>query len=218
LITAIVIVVAVVVVVLIVLKPRFASSFKTRSKGSITLEQKLAILADCGLKLSDPFTIDDLLSSWDRSDFEEQGYELTLVGLGMTEEQEPWRYHCVNLWHFDSECIENEGDYKKIAERMSEMAQGSLPLENIQDHVDFEDGEAWLSFSFRGQEIKIDCKFEDDWVDTSIFGRFVQLLEQSDPSKIYIFYDLRGQDCIIGCVNKEELKRLNSNGIKFVPL
>jgi hypothetical protein len=184
----------------------------------MTLEQKIAVLADCGLKLSEPFTVDDLLTSWDRVDYERSGYNLTLVGLGMTEEQEPWRNHCVNLWHFDTECIEDNGDYRRIAERMTEMAQGSLRLENIQDHVDIEKDEAWLSFFFRGEDIRINCKVEDDWVDASIFIRFVELLGQSDPSKIYIYYDLGGQDCIIGCVTKEELKKLNNKGIKFVPL
>jgi hypothetical protein len=46
------------------------------------------------------------------------------------------------------ECIEDNGDYKRIVERMVEMAQGSLPLENIQDHVDLEKETAWFSFTF----------------------------------------------------------------------
>jgi len=136
----------------------------------------------------------------------------------MTEEQEPWRNHCVNLWHFDTECIEDHGDYRRIVERMVEMAQGSLPLENIKDHIDLEKEEAWFSFTFRGEEIKVECKVRDDWVDSTVFARFVDLLDKSDPGKIFVYYDLGGQDCIIGCVTRDELKRLNSEAIKFVPL
>jgi len=184
----------------------------------MTLEQKLEVLASCGLTLADPFKPEDLLTSWDRKEFEEPGFDLVLVSLGMTEEQEPWRYHCVNLWHFDTECIEDHGAYKEIAERMSEMAQGSFSLENVQDYVDVEEEKAWLSFSFKGEEIKIDCKVDDDWVDTTIFGRFVELLAASDPSKIFIYYDTGGQDGIIGCVAKDDYAKLKHYGINFVPL
>ena len=78
--------------------------------------------------------------------------------------------------------------------------------------------EAWLSFSFQGRDIKIPCEVTDDWVDPNVFSRFVELLAQSDPSKIYVSYDLGGQDCLLGCVAKEDLTRLNRGGIRFVPL
>ncbi len=199
-------------------KNNTASLLTTTSNQHMTLENKLKILESCGLKLSEPFSVNDLLLSWDRSQFEEVGFDLVLVGLGMTEENEPWRYHSVNLWHFDTECIEDHGDYKRIVERMSEMTQGSMVLENVKDFVDLEEGKAWFSFLFQGKVIKIDCKIDNDWVDENIFAKFVELLNVSDSSKIFIYYDLGGQDCIIGCVTKNELKKLNSSGIKFVPL
>jgi len=211
-----IIVVVLVMVIVFVLKAKRRSG--SPAHPSLTMEQKLEVLADCGLKLSDPFKSEDLLESWGREKYEKPGFDLVLVGLGMTEEQEPWRNRCVNLWHFDTECIEDHGDYKRIVERMVEMARGSLPMENIQDHVDLEKGEAWFSFTFQGKKIKVECKVEDDWVDSTIFAQFVDLLEISDPTKIYIYFDLGGQDCIIGCVTKEELRKLNSEGIKFVPL
>lgn len=183
-----------------------------------TLEDRLELLDKCGLRLAAPFTTAELLESWDRRDYEKESADLVLVGLGMTEEQPPWRNHCVNLWHFDTECIEDNGDYKKIAERMVEMSQGSLLLQNIEDHVDVEKKQAWISFTFRGKRIKFDCKVKDDWVDPRLFGRFVELLSQSDPSKVYVYYDLGGQDCIIGCVTKADFQCLKSQGFKFVPL
>jgi hypothetical protein len=183
-----------------------------------SLEDKLAVLEECGLALAPPFTVDDLLASWKREEYEAEGYDLVLVGLGMTEEQEPWRDHCVNLWHFDTECIEDKGDYARIASRMAEMVQGGLPLEQIEDHVDVEAGKAWFSFVLGGARVRIDCAVDDDWVDTTIFGRFVDLLKKSDPSKLFIYYDLGGQDCIIGCVTKGQLSRLQEHGLAFEPL
>jgi hypothetical protein len=215
-----ILVVAIVVVVILLVKATSHRRSHPPSAGDpqATLEQKLEVLASCGLRLAEPFTCDNLLKSWNRTDYEKPGYDLTLVGLGMTEEQEPRRSHCVNLWHFDTECIEDHGDYKRIAERMAEMAGGSLAIENIQDYVNVENKEAWLSFSFRGKDIKIQCEVQDDWVDPGVFSRFVELLAQSDSSKIYVCYELGGQDCLIGCVTKEELKRLNRKDIRFAPL
>jgi len=140
------------------------------------------------------------------------------VGLGMTEEQEPWRNHCVNLWHFDTECIQGPGDYKQIAERMAEMTQGSLVFTDLRDHVDVDAKEACFSFSFKGQTTRVECKVEDDWVDMSAFATFVRLLDIAEQSKVYVYYDLKGQDCIIGCVTKDELQALQRMKIKFVPL
>ena len=183
-----------------------------------TLEQKLAVLEQCGLKLAHPFTVQNLLESWDRSEYEKRGWDMVIFGLAMTEEKEPWRHHCVNLWHFDTECIEDHGDYKSIAERMVSMAQGSLLLDDIKDYVDVEEGKAWLAFKFKDHSVRIDCKVQDDWVDPSIFGTFVELLKQSDPTKLYIYLDLGGQDCIIGCVSRDQFEQLKRLGIAFKPL
>ena len=222
---------AVLIVLLLVMRRVFARWFSGRTMQPasltppsapvqiLTLEQKLEQLAGCGLKLATPFTVDDLLSSWDRSEYEEPGYTMVLVGLGMTEEQEPWRNHCVNLWHFDTECIEHKGSYVAIAQRMAEMTQGALVLENIRDHVDLDnEKEAWFAFTWRGQEIRVDCKVNDDWVDPDIFATFVKLLESEDPTKLYLYYDLEGQDFLIGCVTRDEWRRLTDLGIKFEPL
>lgn len=184
----------------------------------MTLEEKLNTLARDGLSLAPPFSIEDLLKSWDRADLEADGYDLTLVSLGMTEERPPWRHHCANLWYFDTECIAGAGSYVTIAERMVVISQGSLPIKNISDQVDFDTGHARIAFDFRGQPIDIACEVNDDWVDAKIFGHFVRLLEESDPTKTYIHYDLGGQDCIIGCVTKAQLNDLIRDGITFEAL
>jgi hypothetical protein len=174
----------------------------------MTIEEKLHALADCGLKLRDQFGVPDLVKSWGREALDEPGYNLPLVCLGMTHEERPWTPHCDNLWHFDTECIDGDGSYVHIAKRMAEMAQGSLPLSDFQDHVDIEDGKAWLRFNCQGAPVHIDCAVQDDWVDTTLFGHFVDLLAQCDPTKTFIYYDLGGQDCIIGCVTQEQFNKL----------
>ena len=192
--------------------------FQARAAAKLTLEQKLDILAHCGLRLNPPFTVQDLLKSWSREVFEKDGFDSVLVGLGMTEEQPPWRNHCVNAWHFDTECIEGNGSYIRIAERTKAMSGGSLPIENIRDHVDIEGHIAWLTFDFKGRGIRIECKVNEDWVDVGVFRHFVDLLGESDPSKTYLYHDLHCQDCILACVTKSEFAELKRSSVPFQPL
>ncbi len=183
-----------------------------------SLEEKLETLAKCGITLAPSFTTDDLLESWSRDEYENEGYELLLVALGSTKETEPFRNRCTNLWHFDTECIEDDGDYKRIAERMLELSDGVLRLQDIRDHVDVEGEQAWLSFEFNDRTIKIECKVQHDWVDESVFGRFVEILKEADPTRVFIYHDLGGQDCILGCVSRNNFEKLKGAGIPFVPL
>ena len=189
--------------------------FKRRSKEPLTLEQKLAILAECGLSLAAPFTVQDLLASWSREQFEEPGFLMTLVGLGMTEEQPPWRNHCVNAWHFDTECIEDHGSYVRIAERMAEMTQGALVLGNVRDRVDVEAGIASLSFEHLGEPVHLDLTVNDDWVDTAVFAHFVRMLARSAPAKVFLYHGTQGQDCVIACVTRDQFAALKRAGVNF---
>lgn len=173
-----------------------------------TIEEKLRALAECGFELKDPFDVSDLIESWGREALDQPGFNLALVCLGMTEEGPPWTPHCENLWHFDTECIEGDGSYVSIAKRMAEMARGSLPLSEIEDHVDIEEGRAWLRFSCGGAPVRIDLAVDDDWVDASIFGTFVGLLAKHDSGKLFIYSDLGGQDCIIGCTARAQFEKL----------
>ena len=141
------------------------------------------------------------------------GFDLALVCLGMTEEQRPWAPHCDNLWHFDTECIEDHGDYVRIGQRMNQLAQGSLALSDFQDHVDVEGGMAWLQFKCHGRTVRIECAVDNDWVDTAVFGHFVDLLAIHGPGKLYIYYDLGGQDCILGCATAAQFEKLK----KLIP-
>jgi hypothetical protein len=192
--------------------------FKRRSEEPLSLEGKLAVLAGCGLTLAPPFTVQDLLESWPREQFEKPGFTMALVGLGMTEERPPWRNHCANVWHFDTECIEDNGSYIRIAERMAELTQGALVIERVRDQVDIEAGFASLDFEHFGKPVHIDFKVNDDWVDPAVFSHFVRMLAMSDPSKVFLYQDTKGQDCVIACVTRDQFAALKKAGVNFEPL
>jgi hypothetical protein len=174
-----------------------------------TIEEKLHALAECGFKLNAPFGVPDLVDSWgSREELDEPGWDLAMVSLGMRHETPPYTPHCNNLWHFDPECISGDGSYARIAKRLSEMTEGSLPLSDLHDHVDVEQRKAWIRFTCRDEPYHFTFAVEDDWADPSIFTRFVELLAKYHANKLFIYYHLGGQDCVIGCTTWEQYEKL----------
>lgn len=196
-------------------------SFFTKPK-VVTLDEQLAHLKAAGIGMNAGIQIATLLESRSAGDYEKKPYILLLIVLGDFVEKPPYdTYISDDIWHFDSECIEDHGAYVLIAERLKALAGGGLPLENIKDYVDVEEERAELSFTLDGQAHAWQAKVSDDWVDSTIIERLVTLHEQRQSQKHYIYCGL-GQDCLIGCVTDEQLNQLNfllkPTGNRFVAL
>ncbi|MEW6265343.1 MAG: hypothetical protein AB1641_19870 [Thermodesulfobacteriota bacterium] len=182
----------------------------------VTLEDQLKGLAECGIKLREGLTIQHLLSLFDRAELEAEPYILLLTVLGGELDEKPTGYASNNIWHFDTECIEDRGDYARIARRMSELAGGGLPLQKIKDFVDIDDEKAWLSFELDGKPYKWNAQVEDDWVDEKIISELAKLLAGRNTGHKFTYLDLGGQDCLIGCATPDELKKLKKlTGLAF---
>lgn len=178
---------------------------------SIPLEKQLQVLNDCGIRLLPEITVKNLLASYDREAYEKEPYILLLCEMGGELDVEPFTYGSDDIWHFDTECIQDHNDYVAIAQRFVELAGGALPLEDIKDYVDVEEGEAWVSFNLDSKEYKWVAAVEDDWVDTKIINQFAELLANRQGEKKFTYYDLKGQDCLIGCSTPEQLEKLRSS-------
>src|SRR5262249_352286 len=115
------------------------------------LEDQLAKLASVGIALDPGISIDDLLHSFDREQYEHDPFDFVLFILGVEVEREPWgRSFCSRVWNLDSECISGTGDYTAIAKRLCLVAGRPDALLDISDHVDIEGGEAWLKYTVGG--------------------------------------------------------------------
>jgi hypothetical protein len=168
-----------------------------------TLERQLHDLVECGVRLLPGANREALLREWSQEEFENDPYELALVALAGDDPP-----LAENVWHFDTECIEDHGDYARIAERMRSMAGNALPIASIQDFVDVEAREAWLSFVLDGSEHRWTCEVQDDWVDPTVLSRFAALLARRNTGYRFAYLDLGGQDCMLGCFRDDELRRL----------
>jgi hypothetical protein len=182
----------------------------------ISLEEQLELLAECGIHLRPEFSVETLLESFSREKYEERPYIGAIIRLGGELEHEPFTPLSNNLFHLETECISENGDYGRFAERMRDLAMGELPVQNIRDHIDIENGDAWLAFDLRGEATEWHARVDKHWIDPEILSNFCALLAAQNGTRRYTFLDLKGQDCLIGCATEEELRRLRKlTGMNF---
>lgn len=178
-----------------------------------SLEEKIAVLKSVGIELAPDATLDDLQDGeWDDFD-ESEAYSSLLCALGENGTLSD------DVWYFDLECISGPNSYVSIARRLAVLSDGMLPLEQIEDQVNnngVQTGTAWLSFVLHGQTYKWDLKIDDDWVDYTVFTRLVELNDQQNPSKRFIYLGL-AQDGLIAYATPQQLESLNQQtGLEFV--
>ena len=187
-----------------------------QKRARVSVEEQLARLSACGISLKPDFSRDIIFSFGEEEDFEREPYLLLLTVLGGEAEEEPYGFLSSDIWHFDTECIEDHGDYARIAMRVEELACGDLPLERIEDYVDVGEGRAWLAFTLDGEAYKLELEVDNDRADTDVFGKFDSLLRGRHTSKRFTYLDLGGQDCLIGCSTPEQLENLRATtGLDF---
>lgn len=175
---------------------------------SIPLEEQYKTLNLCGIKLRAGITVEHLLASFDRETYEEEPYTLLLTFMGRELEVEPFEYASDDIWYFDTECIEDNNDYVRIAERLRDIAGDAFPLEEIKDYVDIDERKAWLSFRLDGKDYEWKASVADDWVDPQILSQIAQLFADRQAGKRFTYLDLGGQDCLIGCSTPDQLVKL----------
>ncbi|MNC33235.1 hypothetical protein D3C75_816200 [compost metagenome] len=140
---------------------------------------------------------------------EEDPYLLLLITLGSEIEREnQFEYISDDIWHLDTECIQDHGDYKGIIQRLVQLSKGALMITNIEDNVDIDNDEAWVSFNLDGEHKRIELKVEDDWLDPSLFSKINHIISKFGLGKRF-YYAVLGQDILVGFYNEEQIRKLN---------
>jgi hypothetical protein len=183
----------------------------------MTLEQQLATLADLGLKLDDGITVDDLLYSFGREDYEQRPFDLILFVLGGEVERAPCgRSFCSRAWDFDTECIYSTGDYVHIVKRLCQVAGQPDCLTDVSDFVDIDAGKAWLKYKVNGTQQNWPVEVNDDWADMLTLSYVMDDIER-DGRRFY-FKD-NGQAMVLfylDAATAAEVNRLSNDALKPV--
>lgn len=171
------------------------------------LEDQLNRLSEIGLSLNSGITINDLLLSFPREDYEEAPFDLVLFALGSEVEEAPWgRYVCDRAWNFDVEAIEDNGSYVTIVEQFHRITGKAKPISDLTDRVDIDGGVAELRYKVDGQQMHYLPKIDDDWADPNIIEAVMNDLKQPG----YEFYPKdNGQASIWFYLNEQEALALN---------
>lgn len=189
--------------------------FKKNKK--LTVESQLENLQSVGICLKKQFNIGNIIELYGRKWLESDSYSHLLIAMGgINDSNDNFEFLSNDIWHLDTECIYDCGDYTQIAERMRDLAKGELPIENIIDNFDEDNNEAWLSFTLDGKYYKWDLELQDDWIDTKVISNFVNILGKRKTTGRYSYLDLGGQDCLIGFCTQIEFGKLRKiTGLDF---
>ncbi len=181
------------------------------------LEQQLASLAELGFRLNEGVSVGDFLKEFDREEYEKQPFDLLLFVLGGQVEREyGWQCICSRVWNFDTECIENPGDYVHIVKRLCEVAGKPDYLTDVSDFVDLDTGEAWLKYTVNGIQRNWNVEINDDWVDMLTVAYVMDDIEQDD---FHFFFKDNGQAMILFYLDPAsavELNKLSNNALEPV--
>jgi hypothetical protein len=161
-------------------------SIKPESQiASVTLEQQLETLAQLGLAMNDGISVDDFLYSWNREEYEARPYDMVLFMLGTEVEREPeGRRFCDRAWNFDTECINDTGDYVSIVENLCRVAGMPRLITDAEDFVDIENETAWLKYSIEGEQRRYDIAVDNDWADPKTVADVMADIER-DGKRFY---------------------------------
>lgn len=174
---------------------------KKRSQKKTTLEEQLRVLSECGFARR--VDASSLLESFDRDSFEDEPWLLTCIVLGSEiEGSDPPAYRTNALYGFDTECIEDRGDYARVVQRLADVAE--LPLRSIRDHVDVEEGTAWVEFELDGRTVRWGATLDDDWFDGTILARFARLLDEREMPRRLLLVETGDQSCLVGCATEAQ--------------
>ena len=187
-----------------------------RSAKPLTLEQQLAVLDECGIKMRPDLTIDDLLFSHNRDKYEKEPYDLLLQTFAGELNREPFVNYSDNIFLLKRHCISGNGSYAQLASKMSRLTGFTLPVADVKDSVSISEGRASLSFNLDGMQYRWTFNVYGDDLDKQFFTKFAELINLLGAGKRFFKLELKNQDLLIGCGRADQLRLLiEKTGLDF---
>ncbi len=125
----------------------------------------------------------------------------------------PWLSN--DVWHFDFEAVEDHGSYIDIVKNCIRLSKSAIKISKLKDYVDIEQGVAKVTFHSLSKEYVFDLEVDNDWADPNLFSKLNDLLNEAGSHKKFCKHDF-GQDCLIVCKSRDEIKSINSaTGLQF---
>ena len=179
------------------------------------LEDQLETLAKIGLRPNPGVDIDDFLYSFDREEYEKEPFDLVMFVLGMEVEREPFGHFSDVAWNLDMECIEGDGSYAEIVDRLCVIAGVKDSLSGVSDVADADESSGTLSYTINGERRQHRFEINSDWADPDVLAKVMADIERAAPGKAFYAKD-NGQASIWFFLNEDQLTRLVALGAELV--
>jgi hypothetical protein len=187
-----------------------------RENGSMTIERQIEILRRFGIALPIDVSIDGLLSAHSQADFEAPPFDRLLARLGEIElESAPGRAHVGDVLRLDVDRIRDSGDLTSFAQHIRDLADGSLPIENMADTVQ-PSRYAQLHYEYEGELRTSYTTLEGDPIKNSIVREFAEMVAEREGGPLLASARLRDGTRVLLCIARESLRDLrHETGIDF---
>jgi hypothetical protein len=177
----------------------------------VSLEVQIRSLADAGLEMAPGRTIDELLMSWARTDYENDPYHLLLFMYGVAVEAKPWgRWFCERGWNFDMECLNAAGDYASAFTQIARITGQPQLVTGISDDFDIEREAAHVRYTVNGRERVLKARVDNDWADPKAVSAFVRDIEEAVGGGQRFWAADNGQASVLFFLTEETAAGINS--------
>ncbi len=182
----------------------------------VALETQIANFTSLGLTLNKASSIEVLLQSFDRSEFESDPYQLLLFMACSefevevpSEDGSTARYHSQWGWNFDTECLVQQGDYVTIVESLVRLTGQLDLLVSAQDTFNINAPTAELEYTIKGVSRRLELIVNGDWADVvRLMPLFRDIEAQTADGREFWFGD-NGQSILVLFVRAETAQGLN---------
>ncbi|MEZ5945263.1 MAG: hypothetical protein R3C13_09045 [Hyphomonas sp.] len=147
---------------------------------SIPVEVQIDALKAAGLMMNPGRTIEELLHSWPRTEYEKDPYNLILFMYGSEVEEAPWgRNFCDRGWNFDMECLSDAGDYARALSAILRTTGQPDIITELSDNFDINAPTCEIRYLLNGRRRVVEAKVNHDWADPEALGTFLRDIEKT---------------------------------------
>jgi hypothetical protein len=173
-----------------------------------TLAEKLAVLADLGIRGLDGSLLDDLRKRLVDERRARLGYEPSDIRFEELFAILTWEERSPDVMMFDFECIDDPKAYSGILYRLNDLFRGSLGLTNVDSLVDWDAQTAWASCDAGGKAYRVDLRWKDDWADSKIIDFVADIAKERGIERRPAYLDCGGQNITLFALTEAELSEM----------
>lgn len=177
----------------------------------VPLETQIEGLRQAGLTLAQGRTIEELLSSWSRKQYESDPYGLLLFMYGSeVEEAHEERVFCERGWNFDMECLSQAGDYMHAFERILAITGKPNLITAMSDTFRFDAEACEIRYMINDRERVLSAKVDNDWADYEAVAAFARDVETNIGDGRRFWSADNGQAVILFFLTDAEAAKVNA--------